>query len=132
MSDHADVWYAYVDLTHRYAEAVDLGAGSRVAELFVADGRWDGSDFRLDVLVGRDALTRHFAGGGDDAASVHLVHNHLVVEATGSTAVASSYAHVIMPREDRVRHLIVRYDDVVTCNDEWRFVERVLRRVLSY
>lgn len=133
MGDRHDVWRSYVELTHRYADAVDRGAGSDVAGLFVADGRWDGTGFGLAALAGRDALIRHFNGGVDPPMSVHLVHNHVVVDASTSKVTARSFTHALSAREDRIRHLIVRYDDVLVLDgDEWRFAERVLGRVLSY
>ena len=133
MDDQRYAWYAYVELTHRYADGVDRGAGAEVAALFIPDGRWDGTVFSLAVVTGTEALTRHFSPAGDQPASVHLVHNHLVEEVSASRVVARSYAHAMLPRETGLRHLIVGYEDVLKPVDgEWRFAERVLRRGLSY
>lgn len=133
MGDRREAWYSYVELTHRYADAVDRGAGSEVARLFAADGRWDGTDFGLDLLTGSDALTRHFTGTGDQPMSVHLVHNHLLVDMSAAQVTARSYAHALLPRAERIRHMIVGYHDVLKFDgEEWRFGERVLRRGLSY
>lgn len=133
MDDRRDAWHVYVELTHRYADGVDRGAGAEVAALFTPDGRWDGTEFRIAVLTGTDSLMRHFSVGGDDQHTVHLVHNHLVDEVSASQVVARSYAHALLPRETGLRHLIIGYEDVLTPVDgEWRFAERVLRRGLSY
>lgn len=122
------LWYAYVELTSRYVEALDLDAGVGIGELFEADGTWDGTDFGLPVLSGRDAIELHFAGSGDPPASVHLVHNHRIIEVSDTGAVARSYCHAMQTRPDRVRHLIVRYEDVVGFGDGWQFKSRVLYR----
>lgn len=133
MDDRRDAWYAYVELAHRYADAVDRSSGSEVAELFNADGRWDGTDFGLAVITGREALIHHFAAGSGHPPSVHLVHNPLIVDVSTPRVTARSYTHSLMQRQDRTRHLIVGYTDVLMVDgDGWRFAERVLHRVLSY
>jgi SnoaL-like domain len=44
-------------LLYRYAELVDFGNASRLAELFTEDGVWEADDL---VLEGRDAIRTHF------------------------------------------------------------------------
>lgn len=133
MDDHRDAWYSYVELTHRYAAAVDRGAGSEVAGLFVPDGRWDGTDYGLAVLTGSEALTRHFDGSDEQSVSVHLVHNHLVLDVSPSRMTARSCAQTVLRRDGGTRQLIVSYDDVLALDrGAWRFVERVLGRLLSF
>ncbi|HWL43694.1 MAG TPA: nuclear transport factor 2 family protein [Ilumatobacter sp.] len=132
IADERDIWYAYVDLTHRYAEAVDLNAGLGVAGLFATAGTWDGTSFRLGVLTGRAAIGRHFAGTAETPPSVHLVHNHRLVAVSDTHTVASSYSHAIQTRPDGIRHLVVRYDDVLTLEDGWRFQSRTLHRGPSF
>jgi 16S rRNA U516 pseudouridylate synthase RsuA-like enzyme len=133
MIDGANAWYTYVELTNRYADAVDRGAGSEVAALFAPLGRWDGTAFGLAVLTGGDALTHHFTQTESELSSVHLVSNHLVVDASEMQIAAQSYGLSITSRKGRIRNVIVRYDDlVVPEGGEWRFTERVLGRSLSY
>lgn len=131
MADRLLLTFVYTDLTHRYADAVDRGDGSAVAALFGSPGTWDGREFRLPVISGHEALAAHFEVS-EPTGSVHLVSNHLVVDAAGQPR-ATSYAHVVQPRADGVRQLVVRYDDLMIDDDgEWKFAERVLRRAISF
>lgn len=131
MSDHLDLMLVYIELTHRYADAVDRGDGDAVAALFADAGRWDGRDFGLTVVTGSDALVEQFTTS-EPSGSVHLVTNHLV-DRSSSEPRATSYGYSILPRADRVRHLVVRYEDVLVESDgTWRFAERTLRRAVSF
>lgn len=126
------IWYAYVELTHRYAEAADEGRGSAVAELFGTDGVWDGSAFGLALLQGHAAIRQHFEVAEREFASAHLVTNHRLVEVAESGVLARSYAHAILPGSAHVRQIVVRYDDTLAHDGEWRFARRVLGRVASF
>lgn len=135
MSD-IDDWYAYVDLTHRYAFGLDVEGGEGVAEMFTPDGIWDANDLGYGYLEGHDQLRGYFAGDeGRAEAMAHLFANHQVVEASGDTMRARSYVHGIVVRagKDVVRHDVVVYDDrLVRVEDDWRFARRTLRRQLDF
>lgn len=132
IADQLEVWYAYVDLTHRYATAVDEHDGRGIADLFVDDGTWNGAEYGLPVVTGNEAIERHLTASAGQPASLHLVHNHQILDCSQSDVAAASYSHVIQFRPDRVRHLIVRYDDLLSFQDGWRFQTRLLHRGPSY
>jgi len=128
IADQLGVWYAYVDLTRRYATAVDENDGRGIADLFADDGTWNGTDYGLPVVTGSEAIARHFTASAGQSTSLHLVHNHRILDSSESDVAGASYSHVIQFRSDRVRHLIVRYDDLLSFRDGWRFPTRVLHR----
>lgn len=124
------VWYAYVDLTHRYAEAIDEHGGVGIGDLFVADGTWDGAAFRLALVEGRDAIAAFFEGADGPAWSVHLVQNHRLVSRSEGRAIATSLTYAIQASEDGPKHLVVRYEDELVDDGDggWRFASRRLLR----
>ena len=131
VTDAMRIWFDYVALTTAYATAADASDGEGVAELFTADGIWDATAYGLAVLEGRDALVAHFSQTLDQV-SAHLVANHVVQQPSDGSVAASSLTHAIIRRPDRVRQMVVRYDDrLVLDGDRWRFVSRRLSRVLS-
>jgi hypothetical protein len=131
-----DHWYAYVELTHRYAFGLDADEGRGVADLFTSDGVWDADHLGYGHLTGRDELEGYFAGSeGRAEAMCHLFSNHRIVESTDDTMRATSYVHGVVVRagKDVVRHDVVLYDDELTKVDgEWRFARRTLRRLLDF
>ena len=64
---------------------------------------------------------------------MHLVHNHLLLDVSASETTARSHSWAVLERGDKIRHVIVGYEDVLTDDGSgWQFAERVLRRVVSY
>ena len=132
MDDNVRITLAYVELTHWYADSVDRGDGEAVAALFGPVGSWDGREFGLTVATGHDELVEHFSTS-EPTGSVHLVSNHLVVDHSSSWPRATSTGHAIIKRNDRVRQVIVRYEDVlVEHGGAWKFADRTLRRAVSF
>ena len=81
-----------------YARRVDFGEAGRIADLFTADGRWEGTDLLLD---GRDAIREWFVERERLARRVsrHVCTN-IAVEAV-SANVATSLCYMINYRHDR-------------------------------
>lgn len=131
-----DEWYAYVQLTHRYAFGLDVEGGQGVARMFTEDGIWDASHLGYGSFAGHDELDAYFAGDeGRAEAMGHLFGNHEILELTDDTLRARCYVHGIVARagKDVARHDLVLYDDRLTRVDgEWRFARRGLRRVLDF
>lgn len=129
-------WYAYVQLTHRYAFGLDVQGGHGVAQMFTEDGVWDASQLGYGTFEGHEQLNGYFAGDeGRAEAMAHLFSNHEVLELTDDTMQARSYVHGVVVRagNELVRHDVVLYDDELTkAGGEWRFARRGLRRVLDF
>ncbi|MEZ5076839.1 MAG: nuclear transport factor 2 family protein [Solirubrobacterales bacterium] len=81
-----------------YARRVDFGEAERVAELFTADGRWEGSEL---LLEGREEIRRWFAERQrlERRVSRHVCTN-VAVEVVSETE-ASSLCYMVNYRHDR-------------------------------
>lgn len=81
-----------------YARRVDFGEASRIADLFTADGRWEGTDL---VLEGREAIREWFVRreGVTRRVSRHVCTN-VAVQALSPTE-ATSLCYMLDYRHDR-------------------------------
>jgi ketosteroid isomerase-like protein len=125
---------AIVRLKARYARACDAGYdAAAIAELFVADGVWDGGDL-FGRAEGRDAIRDHFAGASERITwALHFTLNPLIeVAADGRSATGSWYLWQPCTRRraggDQGAWLAGTYDDTyLRTDDGWRFATVTVR-----
>jgi len=116
---------ALSELKYTYCDACDDGHNpTRVSELFVEDGVWDGSEAYAGVFVGREEIYKGFEAVGP----LHKLtqHNALAPRFTftsDTTASAIWYAIAVFkePVGDPFLAAIVYYEDYVKVDGKWYF-----------
>jgi hypothetical protein len=124
---------AITELVYGYAERVDLGDFSGVADLFahatyravVGNGiaTYEGSAAVLDSFTTMVVLYEDGTPG-----TKHVITN-LVIDVGGATATARSYFSVLQARPGLPLQVIIagRYHDRFECADgQWRFADRLI------
>lgn len=121
-------------LIMEYARRVDFGNASGIAELFTEDGRWEGTDLRLD---GRDAIRAWFTEREQLTRRVsrHLCVNVMVDVLTADSARSVSF--LVNYRHDRrdgdaagpvpmevPKYVGELHDEFRRTPDGWRFTHR--------
>ncbi len=123
---------AITELLSRYSHAIDRGAPEEFADLFTADGEWEGPGGthrgRAQLIELIEAYRRH----PDVASSRHWVSSTVIDEEDGKVR-ATSYSLCAALSEDGqgvIAELIGRYhDELVQVDGEWRFARRLISGV---
>ncbi|HEY4277423.1 MAG TPA: nuclear transport factor 2 family protein [Conexibacter sp.] len=121
-------------LIYEYARRVDFGEASRIADLFTADGRWDGTELALE---GQEQIRAWFTKREAIARRVsrHVFTNVVVEIDSPTTAHARSY--MVNFRHDRqegdlslpvpaeaAKYVGECHDRFRLTDDGWRFSHR--------
>ena len=121
-------------LIHEYARRIDFGEAAAIADLFVADGRWEGTEL---LLEGRDQIREWFTRRGELSRRVsrHVCTNVAVEPLSADEATALTY--MVNYRHDRAegddslpvpaeapKYVGELHDRFRLTDEGWRFVSR--------
>lgn len=127
LEDRAEI----VELTHRYAIAVDDRDFEAMGQLYATDAAFDSPSGRTE---GRDAVVDWYRSRLPDfGATIHTPHGHVITwsdDPDRAAGVVSSHAELAI--DGRAFWTAFRYHDSYVREDgTWRFGERTVRSVYA-
>ncbi|MEJ7935790.1 nuclear transport factor 2 family protein [Sphingobium sp. AN558] len=121
--------FAIQDLVSRYAYHLDLGQIDAWVALFTEQGVLDEREMDVAMFEGRGAIAAYGAEIKADVLNVvHLMMNHLVLDASANKASGCVFAlcEARTRSSGQVRYYIRYEDDYVRTAEGWRFERRTV------
>ena len=126
---HTDDVVEIIQLTHRYALAIDRYDPAALLDVFTEDAVLDFSAFGLGTMNGIDEIASSFAESrASGRQSMHRISNHVIDVVGEHTAVGTHYTQAVRPGPDGgqplVAALVINEDRYVRSPIGWQVSHR--------